>query len=243
MSSRVLLVGRTKVGKTRLAASWGPKQTLILDTHAGTRFLDGEHFVSEIQSFTDFTEAVDQIVAGDHPFKTVVIDTIDDIYKFADKHAGEKHNKIAAGLVEFGKGTTEAEARFREQVGRLLASPYGIWFIGHAETEQVGNDTTLVPKLDKRVRTFIEGNTDFNWLARRVGKRAELQTQPTGVYAAGGRVPLPDPCPMDASTIYAALTNGFKKQAAEDAQAKQEDHESAPQDAAKTTDEPEKVAA
>lgn len=219
MSSRVLLVGPTKVGKTTLLGKWGPQQTLILDTHGGTRFLEGEHFVSEVRSFTDFTEAVDQIVEGKHQFKTFGIDTIDDIYKFADKFAGEKHNKIAAGLVEFGKGTTEAEALFRQQIGRLLASPYGIWFIGHTETEQIGNDTRLVPKLDKRVRTFIEGNTDFNWLARRIGKRAELQTQPTTVYAAGSRVSLPDPCPMDASTIYTAMTKGFAKPTQEPAQA------------------------
>lgn len=208
-SARVLLIGPAKTGKTTLAAAWAPKETLILDTHGGTRFLEGEHFVAEVKSWSDFTEAVAAIVKGGHQFKTVVLDTIDDIYKFADARAGANHKKLAAGLVEYGKGTTEAEALFRQEIGKLLASPLGIWFIGHMDTEQIANESKYIPKLDKRVRTFVEGNSDFNWFAHRIGKRAQLQTQPTALYAAGSRVPMPDPCPLDAKTIYRAMQQGF----------------------------------
>jgi predicted RNA-binding Zn-ribbon protein involved in translation (DUF1610 family) len=209
MTSRVLLVGHPKVGKSTCLATWAPKTTLILDTHAGTRLIPGDHYVLDIKSFTDFTQAVDLIVKGDHQFQTIGIDTVDDLYKLADQHAAAKHNKVAAGLVDFGKGTAEAEGLFRQQINRLLATTYGIWFLGHAETEQADKDVKHIPKLDKRVRTYVEGICDFIWFAQRIGPRAQIQTQPSARFGSGSRVAMPDPCPLDARAIYTAMEKGY----------------------------------
>lgn len=219
MHARILLIGHPKVGKSTLAASWAPDKTLILDTHNGTRLLPGEHYVQPINSYQRFTEAVDLLAKGDHQFTNVVIDTIDDIYKFADAAAGDKSGKVAAGLVDFGKGTAYAEAVFRRDVGKLLATTYGVWFIGHADDIQVDNKTRFVPKLDKRVRTFIEGSTDYIWFAERTGPRAVvLNTQPTDKYVAGSRTQMPERMPLtinepeqNARALYAAMNAGLNK--------------------------------
>jgi hypothetical protein len=100
-------------------------------------------------------------------------------------------SQIAAGLVEYGKGTAEAEALFRQQLNRLLAAPLGVWFIGHADDMQVDSKTRFIPKLDKRVRTYVQGACEVVLVRRapRPVKRTFLHTAPTAKFEAGSAGP------------------------------------------------------
>ena len=207
--ARILLVAPPKTGKTTLAAAWAPDTTLILDTHRGSALLDGEHYVQPVHQWTEFEQAVNDITAGDHQFRTIVVDLVEDIYKMADKHAANAYGKVAAGIVEYGKGTSHAEAIFRDAIDKLLGTPYGIWFLSHVETIQDGNQITHVPKIDKRVRTYVEGACDFCLLAEARGPVRELRTVPSARYQIGSRVPLPDPMPLDARALYAEIAKGL----------------------------------
>lgn len=209
LQARVMLAGMPKSGKTTLAAGWAPETTLIIDTHKGTTLLDGEHYVSHVASWPDFEKVVGEIIKGGHPFKTVVIDLVDDIWKFADLHAAQKKGQVAAGLIDYGKGTAEAEGLFRQQVGKLLATNLGIWFLSHTETVEEDKITRYVPRLDKRVRTYIQGVCQFVFLAETLGPRRALHTQPTAKFEAGSRVPMPDPMELDARALYAAIAKGL----------------------------------
>lgn len=211
LTARVLLAGMPKVGKSTLLSEWAPKTTLIIDTHRGTTLLPGEHYVQHISTWQQFEETVDLVIAGRHNFQTVGIDLIDDVYKMADYYAAQKKGQVAAGLIEYGKGTAEAEGVFRQAVGRLLASPYGIWFISHTDTEENQGQTRYIPRLDKRVRTYVEGACQFILLAETLGPRRQLRTQPSARFQAGSRVPLPDPMPLDASGLYAAIRDGLNQ--------------------------------
>lgn len=210
---RVLLAGFPKAGKTSLLSEWAPQSTLIIDTHKGSSLLPGEHFVQHVSTWQVFEETVDLIVAGRHEFKTIGLDLIDDVYKLADQHAGQKHGgKVAAGLVEFGKGTAEAEGLFRQAIGRLLASPYGVWFLSHTDTEQDQNQTRYVSRLDKRVRAYVEGACHYLLLAEILGPRRQLRTAPSARFQAGARTPLTDPMPLVPGTarqLYAEMAAGL----------------------------------
>lgn len=208
-AARVSLAGMPKVGKTSLLAAWAPDHTLIVDTHGGTTLLDGEHYVERIADWDAFVKLVDKIVAGDHPFETVGIDLIDDIYLFADAHVAQKKNMVAAGLIEYGKGTAEAVGLFRREVGRLLDTPYGLWFVSHTDTVEEGQITRYVPRLDKRVRTFVEGACDFVFLAETLGPHRKLHTAPSAKFQAGSRVPLPEPMEMDARALWGEMAKGL----------------------------------
>lgn len=210
LDARVMLAGTPKVGKTTLAASWAPDTTLIIDTHKGTVLLEGEHYVQHVSSWAEFAGTVDLIVAGDHPFRTVVIDLVDDAWKMADMAVADKRGQVAAGLIEYGKGVAEAEGLFRRTIGRLLAAPVGIWFVTHTETEENGEITRHVPKLDRRVKTFIQGACDFVWLAEAIGPKRRLHTQPSARFEAGSRFPMPSPMELDARAIYKAMRDGMK---------------------------------
>lgn len=209
--ARVLIAGPPKVGKSTLAAEWAPDTTLILDTHRGTQLLDGDHFIQPIHNFAEFQQAVELITSGNHPFRTVVIDLVEDIYKNADQLAAATYKQVAAGLVEYGKGTAHAEAIFRQALDQLLATPYGVWFISHADTVQDGSRITYLPKIDKRVRTYVEGACDFCLLAEATGPNRVLHTAPSGRYQAGSRVPLPEPMPLDARALYVEIAKGLGK--------------------------------
>lgn len=210
LDARVMLAGTPKVGKTTLLAGWAPNTTLFIDTHNGTALLEGEHFVQHVTTFEEFEAVVDLIVAGDHPFKTVGVDLVDDVWKFADLCAAEKKGMVAAGLIEWGKGTAEAEGLFRRAVGKLLAAPVGVWFLTHTDTVEDGAITRYVPKLDKRVKTYVQGACDFVFLAEALGKRRVLHTEPSAKFEAGSRVALPEPMELDARKLYAAIKAGLK---------------------------------
>lgn len=208
---RVVLAGLPKVGKSTLASQWAPASTLIVDTHKGTVMLDGEHFVEHVTSWEGFVSFVDGIVTAPPPeLRTIVIDLADDIYRFADVHVAKKKNLVAAGLIEYGKGLAEAVGLFQREVGRLLDTGYGLWFLSHTDTVEEGQITRYVPRLDKRVRPFVEGACDFVFLAEALGPKRMLHTAPTAKFAAGSRVPLPEPMEMDARALFAAMTAGFK---------------------------------
>lgn len=208
-AARVFLAGMPKAGKSTLAAGWNPEKTGIIDTHNGTSLLDGEHFVQNIANFDQFVTAVDEVVKGGHGLDTFVIDLIDDVYRFADQHAAGKKNLVAAGLIEYGKGLAEAVGLFQREVGRLLESPYGIWFLSHTDTVEEGQITRYIPRLDKRVRTYVEGACDFVFLAETLGPVRKLHTAPTAKFQAGSRVPLPEPMEMDSRALWKAMADGL----------------------------------
>lgn len=208
--ARIVLLGQPKIGKTTLAASWNPKRTLILDFERGTDMLPGEHYVMDLKSFGEFKQAVDLIEKDHSRYDTLVIDTVDALWKFTDAHVAAGHGQVAAGLVEYGKGLAEAEGLFRREVGRLLALPVGIWFTGHTELVEVKKVQRYVPTMDKKIRGYVLGACSYILFAEAQGPRRVLHTQPNERYEAGSRTPLPDPLDMDAKKLYAAILAGLK---------------------------------
>ena len=209
MNARVFLAGTAKVGKTTLAGSWAPKETLILDTQHGTDLLEGEHLVNHIKNWTGFVENVDLLVRGGHRYKTVVIDLIDDVWMFADQHYAGKGKALATATDDYGRSAKNAEGSFRHAVGRLLASSLGVWFITHAKPVEENGQTRYVPKLDGKVVTYVQGAAQFLFLAERIGPNRLLHTQPSEKFEAGSRVPLPDPMELDARALYAEMAAGL----------------------------------
>jgi hypothetical protein len=209
MNARIFLLSVPKVGKTTLASSWAPAKTLFIDTQHGTDMLDGEHYVIHVSTWTEFVQAVALVLKGGHGFETVVVDTIDDVYKLCDAHVAQSKGMVAAGLIDFGRGTAEAEGLFRREVGALMATTLGVWFVGHADLVDVNKMQKYVPVLDKKVRNYITGACGFIFYAERVGTKRVLHTQPSERFEAGSRVPLPEPLDMDAKRLWSAMDRGL----------------------------------
>ena len=208
--ARVLLGASQKVGKTTLLGKWAPATTLIVDTHNGSLLLEGEHYVQHVANWPDFVTLVDDVVAGGHPFHTIGLDLVNDLWRFCDFFHGKKKDGIltpASGMEDYGRSPAKARAAFTVQIGRLLSAPVGVWFLTHLtpKTDKTGELVVYKPDLDKNVNGYLEGAVDFLWLGEVVNGRRVIHTQPTKHFEAGSRRALPSPLPMDAGEIARAM--------------------------------------
>lgn len=210
MNARVFLAGQPKVGKTTLAASWAPKQTLVIDTQHGTDLLEGEHFVQHVSSWSEFVATVDLLVKGGHQYKAVVLDLTDELWEFCDRHYAGKGRELATATDDYNKAARNAGGAFRHTIGRLLQTDLGVWFVTHTKAVENNGVTRYLPKLDSRVATYVQGAAQFVFLAEALGPRRLLHTAPSEKFEAGSRVPLPEPMPLDARELYSAMKKGLE---------------------------------
>ncbi len=208
---RVLLAGMPKVGKSTLAASWAPETTLIVDTQRGTTMLEGDHFVAHVTHWREFNELVTELTTTEHRFRTVVLDLVDDLWRFCDvAHAG-KGEVLASATDDWQRSIKTAEGVFIDTVGRLIGSPLGIWFITHTLEKKDGELTRYAPALDKRPLAYVKGACQVILLAETLGTKRMLHTQPSARFEAGSRLPLPEPMPLDAAKLYRAMGAALPK--------------------------------
>jgi hypothetical protein len=215
--ARCIVAGMPKSGKTRLLANWAPDTTLIVDTHRGSELLSGEHYIAPVPNWSAFVDLVDELVRTQHPFQTVGLDLAEDLWRMCDKHyAPRKGDKLIAPLAsaanDYQRSAKIAEAMFCEQIGRLLASEMGVWFITHVREKTEGDVTIYAPKLDPKIYAWVQGACDFVFLAESAGSKRLLHTQPGVQFEAGSRVPMPEPLPLDARELWLAMDRGLNPQ-------------------------------
>jgi len=227
---RAIVYGRPKVGKTSLAAGWYPATNLILDVDGGTRFLTGEHFTEPIKTYSDFQRVVNELTTTQHSFTTVTIDTVDKLVRLADAEAGQRYGKIAAGLVEYGKGLADRDGTLMRDLARLLATDLGVILCAHAITVTVKQENgseveRIYPRIEPgesgdRLRGPIMGEFDYVLAVQKNAdeSRALIAGGHPGVET-GWRHPLPDvlPLPEDpaqgAGVLYRAVAASIEARA------------------------------
>jgi hypothetical protein len=220
--ARILLGATAKVGKTQTLSEWAPATTLIVDTHNGTRFLDGQHFVAHVHDWQSFVAVVDDVCRGGHRFHTIGLDLVNDLWSFADLRFGTGSGKDripASAADDYSRSRKRAQAAFEATTARLLAAPVGVWFLTHLreKTDKTGELVRYVPDMDKSIYSFIAGRADYVWLAEvnDQGQRV-VYTQPNKHFEAGSRgsrdTPLPSPLPLDARALALALDRSLNPQ-------------------------------
>jgi hypothetical protein len=217
-SAKVFLYGEEKIGKTTTAAALDPEHTLLLATEEGYGAL--EAFVKPIGSWEEFRAIGPELLKGGHPFKTIVIDTVDELLKLCTDKVLQDLGVSYAGDLEFGKGWAAVTDEFRLRVGALCRLGLGVWFISHAKEEEVktrtGSITVTSPTIGGGSRKWLLGFVDYILLARSEqtadqGEVRVVRTRPAENYRAGGRGGpdgkgvLPDPIPLDAAVIRDAM--------------------------------------
>lgn len=213
---RGIIYGKPGSGKTTLASGWYPRTNLIVDLEGGTRMLPGEHFVVRPKSYSEFLQIVNDLAAGEHKFTSVVIDTIDNLVRMADSEAGQRSGKVAAGLVEYGKGLADRDATVLRDLRRLLSTDLGVILVAHptAVEEETATGKTaerLYPRIDPndRIRQEVIGLVDFVLHVRK--EDHTIQTGNTPGVETKRRCPLPDELPADARQLAVAIQDGFKQ--------------------------------
>lgn len=210
-TAKVFLFGPPKIGKTTLAASVDPDHTLFLTTEPGIGALSV--YARPVTSWDDFRKVGPELAAGDHQFKTLVIDTVDGLQKMCQDAVMQQLKIAHPGDLEFGKGWNAVSSEFELRIAALSTLGLGMWFISHAKDEEikqrVGSITKAVPTIGGGARKFLLGFADFILYATSEqtedGEQRILHTAATENFEAGGRVTLPDPLPLDAAALREAL--------------------------------------
>lgn len=215
---RALLYGAPGAGKTTLGSQWYPKTTLIVDVEGGTRFLTGEHFVVRPQTYGEFMGLVHELTQPGHHYTTVLVDSIDHLVRMADAEAGQRGGKVAAGLVEYGKGMADRDGVVMRDLTRLLSTDLGVILVAHpvkvTSTDENGRESDrLFPRVDSqdRLRQPILGLVDFVLAVHRgADEKRSLITGGSTTYETKRRVALPNVLPADAVQLHAAVKAGIE---------------------------------
>ncbi len=214
----VLTYGPTKIGKS----SWcsHADNALFLSTEPGLNSL--EVFQIPIRSWEELLAACAEIAEGNHQFKTIIVDTIDNAYRMCAEHICRKFKVDHEADLSYGKGYALISAEFQRVLNKLAFMPYGLHLISHSQDIEIetrtGKYTKTVPTLPEKPRKIVLGLVDMvlfcdietstapdgKTVARRV-----MRTKPSLYFEAGDRTGrLPETIDLDYAKFIEAFGAG-----------------------------------
>jgi len=215
-----LIYGAPKIGKTTWCA--GAPSPLFLATEPGCNFLP-VHMLT-VSTWAEFLAACGEIAGGEHEFQTVVVDTVDNLYKACSAHVCGGLGIAHESDLPYGKGWAAVSAELMRALTKLSLLPYSLLLVSHAKEREIkprygDTYTQFTPTLPASIREQIIGLVDFIFYCDEhrheqdgVAKSARvLRTKPTQQYEAGDRTGrLPEIMKLDFAAFEAAL-KGEKK--------------------------------
>ncbi len=217
----VLLYGMPKSGKS----SWCAQilDAIFLATEPGLNHLDV--YQVPITDWETFLAAAAEVAKGGHNFKAVVIDTVDNCYKFCFDHVCAKHGIKHPSDLPYGKGFSLVNSEFQRVMTKLAALPCGLFFISHAVEREIETRTgkyhKTLPTLPDGARKILLGMIDialFVDIETTTDKEGDphtrriMRTKPDKHYEAGDRTGrLPDPIPLDFNAFKVAFEKAVRE--------------------------------
>lgn len=210
----ILVYGQPKIGKSQMASRF--PDALFLECEPGLSEL--EVFKIPTYSWPDFLDACKLVAAGNHPFKTIVIDTVDNAFKYCADHVNAQHKVDYEGDLPHGKGWAFVKNEWHRVLTKLASLPYGLVLISHAVDKQIetrtGTITRTQPSLPDRARGVVLGLVDIILYCDAVARKDKdrtvveriIRTKPHPTYEAGDRTGrLPETLPLDFDALVRAF--------------------------------------
>jgi len=197
--------GELKIGKSTMAAN--TESPLFLDTESGLNAITASRVA--IECIEDFRNVYDLLKKGDHSYKTVVIDTIDNAYRIAAESIVKTHNKNNSRNIEhisdiaYSKGWDMVRAKINGIIRTFAQLPLTLILIGHSKKEKFkprnGEETEIhVLNLPSSIRSEVMAMMDmilyfgssryFNKEKNRWVTERLIHCSPSNVFIAGGRL-------------------------------------------------------
>lgn len=211
----LLVYGQPKIGKSTFCSK--ADGAMFLATEAGLNHLDV--FQVPIASWEDMSDACAQIAAGDHKFRTVIIDTVDNAYRFCEEYVCKQLKIAHPSDADYGKGFGAVNSEFIRLLTKLGGLPYGLILVSHSKEKEVttrtGKMTKIGPTLPDSACKIVKGFADCILFfdveeailedGKRVYRRV-IRTKPTTHYEAGDRTGrLPETLLLDYRAVVEAL--------------------------------------
>ena len=185
----VLVYGPPKIGKSSFASRF--PDALFFECEPGLNQL--EVFKVSTYSWEDFLAACKLVASGEHRFKTVVVDTIDNAFKYCTDHVCGKHSIEYEGDMPHGKGWALVKNEWHRVLTRLASLPYGLVLISHAQdkTVETRSGRTVPWATGRRPRRRLRGRRSQS-LTTALGLRPKPRQglrpwTPASFPSAGGR--------------------------------------------------------
>jgi hypothetical protein len=216
----ILIYGQSKIGKSTFCSN--ADKALFLATEPGLNSLDV--YQMDIESWDDLLKACGDIAKGDHDYKTIIIDTVDNAYKMCSEYICNKFKVEHEADLSYGKGFSLVRNELHRVLTKLAFMPYGLIMVSHSQEINIetrtGSRTKTVPTMPEKPREIVTGLVDMilycdievtqdkdnNPIFNRV-----IRTKPSLNYDAGDRTGrLPEMLPLD----YKAFLSTFNKKGA-----------------------------
>jgi hypothetical protein len=186
-SALIFIFGERKIGKTSLAAQFPNALVLAFETgYKGLRV-----YKSDIADWTSAKLAL-RAIKKDKSFKTIVVDTGDLAYKYAEAAACKKLGIDDPSEEEWGRGWRAVRKEFEGWLTSLTATGKGVIVLSHSHEQEVrqrGGVTydRIMPTMAKAAREIVEGMVDVWAYYQYDGTRRVLTILGDDHIAAGHR--------------------------------------------------------
>ena len=213
LSKQVILVyGRAKIGKSTLCSQFD--MPLFLATEPGLNHLEVYKVI--VNSWSKFLEACKDIAEGKHKYKTIVIDTIENLIIYCSEYVCAEHNISHPSELPHGKGWHMVTSELNRALVKLSALPYGLVMVSHSVLEEIETKTKkynryTIAVSGKNRNIFLNMADIILFIDSQMSKDGEevriIRTRPSMYWEAGDRSnKLPETLPLD----YQKLASYFK---------------------------------
>lgn len=159
--------GQSMSGKTYLARRF--PNPVIINTDGNAKKVDTPSV--EVYDFETFVQVIQEIEQGNHEFKTIIIDLVDDIKTMLQNYVCKKYGVDDEGEVPYGKGYREVKMVWQKLMVRLNQLPYNVIFISHVMEITEDGNTVERPSLEQKYYNMCMGRCDMSIKCRKVGQK------------------------------------------------------------------------
>lgn len=210
----ILIYGRAKVGKSTLCSEFD--KPLFLATEAGLNHL--EVFKVDVNSWAKFLGACAEVARGQHDYKTVVIDTIENLVMYCSEYVCKENGVNHPSELPHGRGWFLVTSELQRALVKLSSLPYGLVMVSHSVKEEVETKTKKYNRWTiaiggKNKQIFLNMSDIILFVDSEVTKEGNekrlIRTKPSMFWEAGDRSGgLPAELPLS----YVELSKYFKKE-------------------------------
>lgn len=172
----IWLYGQPFSGKTTFANQ--APDVIHLNTDGNVKYVDGARIIIREEvtmegrlkkikyAWENFIEAVDLLIAGQHEFKNVTVDLVEDVFEMCRVYM---YNKLGIDHEQdagFGKGYDMVRTQFLPQIRRLTAAGLGVILISHENVSEIIKKngekiTNIYPNIQSKYANKIAGMVDI----------------------------------------------------------------------------------
>ena len=173
---KLYLYGSPMSGKTTFANQF--PDVLMLNTDGNIQYVDSPYIAIRDQitmngrikntkyAWEVFKESVEEIITGQHNYKTIVVDLLEDVYEACRVYMYNKLEIEHESDAGYGKGYDMIRTEFLTTIKRILNSDYNVILLSHDKIEEVKlkNGTSLTSytvNLQEKIAKKVAGMVDI----------------------------------------------------------------------------------